>query len=511
MAKTYSNYPQAARKAARRALKHKERNGSSCGTAVGWTRANTIASGTGMTLSTVKRTFSFLSRAAVYNQGKFTDEKGKDICGSIMYAAWGGSSMRSWCSGVIKKAERQAANEIESRNITPAVKKGLQKKVEDHNEKDPKHRATYSMLAACFRRGIGAYKTNPGSVRPNVKSPEQWAYARCNSLLYCLRNEKFRSGKHDQDLLPSSHPLSTKRSVTVTEEQRHVMAVQETDESIYITLQKAPGFGGVQQDPLSNPQSPSSGGGDSEGGGFTPAPSRPQSPEPISQDPGGKKAMPDEEEQREPNMSEIERRHVDVTENTEVRLADEGRTVEGYAAVFGQPTMIGAVEEVVSHGAFDDRLHDDVVALFNHDQNMPLARSYQGQGTLELKVDEHGLFYSFKLGNQSYAKDLAESIKRGDVRGSSFGFVVREDDYEKKADGSYRRTIKRVARIADISPVVSPAYPQTSVKMRDMIAALEAEKEIEQTPENETPPTLAPKRKQAEALLSIHHHNSPKK
>lgn len=503
MAKTYSNYPQAARKAARRALKHKERNGTSCGTAVGWTRANTIASGQGMTLSTVKRTFSFLSRAAVYNQGKFTDEKGKDICGSIMYAAWGGSSMRSWCSGVIKKAERQAANEIEARNITPAVKKGLEKKVEDHNEKDPKHRATYSMLAACFRRGIGAYKTNPGSVRPNVKSPEQWAYARCNSLLYCLRNEKFRSGKHDQDLLPSSHPLSTKRSVTGTEEQRHVMAVQETDESIYITLQKAPGFGGIQQGPLSNPSLPA------DSPVYKPEP-RPGPVDPPR--PGGEgKEMPDEEEQREPNMSEIERRHVDVTENTEVRLADEGRTVEGYAAVFGQPTMIGAVEEVVAHGAFDDRLHDDVVALFNHDQNMPLARSYQGQGTLELKVDEHGLFYSFKLGNQSYAKDLAESIKRGDVRGSSFGFVVREDDYEKKDDGSYRRTIKKVSRIADISPVVSPAYPQTSVKMRDMIAALEAEKEIEQTPENETPPTLAPKRKQAEALLSIHHHNSPKK
>jgi len=362
-----------------------------------------------MTLSTIKRTFSFLSRAAVYNQGKFTDEKGKDICGSIMYAAWGGSSMRSWCSGIISKAER---------------------------------------------------------------------------------------------------------SMQDNKEERHVMAVQETDESIYITLQKAPGFGGVQQNPNTGQQAPSADGsgpvdGGSDGGGI-PRPGEGGDPPPSNVQ-GDGKSMPDEEEQRDPDMSEIERRHVDVTDNTEVRLADEGRTVEGYAAVFGQPTMIGAVEEVVAHGAFDDRLHDDVVALFNHDQNMPLARSYQGQGTLELKVDEHGLFYSFKLGNQSYAKDLAESIKRGDVRGSSFGFVVREDDYEKKADGSYRRTIKRVARIADISPVVSPAYPQTSVKMRDMIAALEAEKEIEQTPENETPPTLAPKRKQAEALLSIHHHNSPKK
>jgi len=499
---SYSNYPDSAKKAARRALRHKEKNGTSCGTPVGWRRASQIASGSALTLSVVKRTFSFLSRAGVYNQGKFTDDNGKDICGSIMYAAWGGSSMKSWCSGVIRKAERSEELDIEERKITPEVKKGLQEKVKKHNEGSPKHKATYAMLAACFRRGIGAYKTNPQSVRPSVKSPEQWAYARVNAFLRALRTEKFKGGKFDLDLLPSSHPLSSKRSAEMVAEERHVMAVQETDESIYITLQKAPGFGGVQESPLSNPSNPD---------GVVHKPEPRPGPTELPQGGGEGNAMPDEEEQREPEMSEIERRHIDVSEETEVRLSDEGRTVEGYAAVFGQPTMIGSVEEVVAHGAFDDRLTDDVVALFNHDQNMPLARSRNGQGTLELKVDEHGLYYRFKLGNQSYAKDLAESIKRGDVRGSSFGFVVREDDYEKKSDGSYRRTIKRVARIADISPVVSPAYPQTSVKMRDMIAALEAEKEIEATPENETPPTLAPKRKQAEALLSIHHHNSPKK
>lgn len=420
---TYSNYPQAARKAARRALQFKEKNGSSCGTPVGWNRANQIASGEALSLATVKRTFSFLSRAAVYNQGKFTDADGKQICGSIMYAAWGGSSMRSWCKGVINRAERDNIEESETRNITPAVKKVLQKKVEDHNEGKPKHKATYAMLAACFRRGIGAYKTNPQSVRPSVKSPEQWAYARVNAFMYALRNEKFKGGKFDTDLLPSSHPLSSKRNSEMNEEKR---------------------------------------------------------------------------------TNDIERRSY-VFDNTEVRLADEGRTVEGYAAVFNQPTMIGKVEEVVAPGAFEGRLDDDIVALFNHDWNMPLARSKNGEGSLQVRVDEHGLYYRFELGNQTYAQDLAESIKRGDVRGSSFGFVVREDDYEKKSDGSYRRTIKKLARIADVSPVVNPAYPQTSVKMRDAIAALE---EQEAPVQDEIQPTSAPKRKVAEALLSIHHHKT---
>jgi len=205
MAETYGGYPDSAKAAARRALRHREKNGSKCGTAVGWERANQISSGEKLSLSTIKRTFSFLSRAETYNQGKFTDENGKEICGSVMYAAWGGTSMRSWCSGIINKVEGRS-------EITGAVKEGLQKKVDDHNEnvESSTKKTNLRTLSTVFRRGVGAYKTNPGSVRPNVKSPEQWAYARVNSYLYALKNEKFRSGKHDTDLFPKGHPLSSK-------------------------------------------------------------------------------------------------------------------------------------------------------------------------------------------------------------------------------------------------------------------------------------------------------------
>ena len=205
MAETYGGYPDSAKAAARRALRHREKNGSKCGTAVGWERANQISSGEKLSLSTIKRTFSFLSRAETYNQGKFTDDNGKEICGSVMYAAWGGTSMRSWCSGIINKVEGRS-------EITGAVKEGLQKKVDDHNEsvESATKKTNLRTLSTVFRRGVGAYKTNPSSVRPNVKSPEQWAYARVNSYLYALKNEKFRSGKHDTDLFPKGHPLSSK-------------------------------------------------------------------------------------------------------------------------------------------------------------------------------------------------------------------------------------------------------------------------------------------------------------
>jgi hypothetical protein len=86
--------------------------------------------------------------------------------------------------------------------------KGLAAKVKEHNAKS-KHKVTTSMLQSVYNRGVGAYKTNPSSVRPNVSSPEQWAMARVNSFLKIVAGSK--SPKHDKDLLPVSHPSSTKK------------------------------------------------------------------------------------------------------------------------------------------------------------------------------------------------------------------------------------------------------------------------------------------------------------
>lgn len=101
----------------------------------------------------------------------------------------------------------------EQKDVSDAVEKGLQKKVDGHNEEygdDATKRVTLGMLVKVFERGVGAYNTNPSSVRPSVTSSDQWAYARVNSFLYAMRNESFRSGKHDTDLFPEGHPLSSK-------------------------------------------------------------------------------------------------------------------------------------------------------------------------------------------------------------------------------------------------------------------------------------------------------------
>ena len=131
----------------------------------------------------------------------------------------------------------------DERQVSDAVEKGLKEKVAEHNEEvgsTASKRTTYRTLLAVFERGIGAYNTNPASVRPNVSSPEQWAYARVNSFLFALRNGRFQGGKHDTDLLPEGHPLSSKNEEKSMEykEDRSILSVEETDDKYIIEFSK---------------------------------------------------------------------------------------------------------------------------------------------------------------------------------------------------------------------------------------------------------------------------------
>tara|TARA_R110002073_G_scaffold7307_2_gene41680 strand:+ start:1266 stop:3293 length:2028 start_codon:yes stop_codon:yes gene_type:complete len=188
------------------------------GTRVGATRANQIINKVKLSPSTVRRMFSFFSRHESDKTGQGFDrgEEGYPSRGRIAWALWGGDAGFSWSRAKVKQLDRERdkffEEELEEKQLTAAVKKGLQKKVEDHNEKHGDKagkRVNLRMLGAVFRRGIGAYRTNPGSVRPSVTSEEQWAYARVNAFLFAVRTGKFRGGKFDLDLLPSGHPLAT--------------------------------------------------------------------------------------------------------------------------------------------------------------------------------------------------------------------------------------------------------------------------------------------------------------
>jgi HK97 family phage prohead protease len=264
----YNDYPQAATNNAKRAIKHREDNGSDCGTPVGWETARILANRETISHDRTVRAYSFLSRAKVYDQGKYTDADGNEICGSVMYDAWGGDAMLNWA--------KRKYDEMENKNMS----------------------------------------------------------------------------------------------------------------------------------------------------------------------------------------AETERR----TYKIEVRAQPESRVIEGYAAVFETPTDMGNYLEEIASGAFDGADDTDVVALFNHDANYPLART--SNGTLELSSDARGLFYRFEAPDTTFGNDLLKMVRSGLIAQSSFAFTIRKDNWMQEAGMKPKRRIEQVDMLFDVSPVTYPAYKETSATAR---------------------------------------------
>lgn len=141
----------------------------------------------------------------------------------------------------------------------------------------------------------------------------------------------------------------------------------------------------------------------------------------------------------------------------------------GYAAKFNSLSEeMWGFREQIAPGAFTDAIkNSDVRALFNHDPNMILGRNKAG--TLALFEDSVGLRYEITPPDTQTAKDIVESIRRGDISQSSFGFSMRGggvQEWEDHDDGTSTRTIKKVAQLYDVSPVTYPAYPDTESGLR---------------------------------------------
>lgn len=97
---TYNDYPQAAVNNAKRALKYKKENGSSCGTSVGWTRAGQLSRKEKISRSTISRMASFKR----HQQNK--DVPYDEGCGGIMWDAWGGSAGVEWAIRKLKQIDK---------------------------------------------------------------------------------------------------------------------------------------------------------------------------------------------------------------------------------------------------------------------------------------------------------------------------------------------------------------------------------------------------------------------
>lgn len=170
-------------------------------------------------------------------------------------------------------------------------------------------------------------------------------------------------------------------------------------------------------------------------------------------------------------------------EHFQPRAVEGTRRIEGYAIVFNQRSVFVTdwnlwkrVIEIIAPTAINDDLlkRSDVIATVEHDSRRLLARSLNGKGTLELSIDETGLKYSFECPDTADGNFVYEHVKRGNITGSSFMYVNKDDEcnvtYTKETDENGKeqiiRTVNTIDKLLDVAVVMRPAYPASSVEAR---------------------------------------------
>lgn len=151
---------------------------------------------------------------------------------------------------------------------------------------------------------------------------------------------------------------------------------------------------------------------------------------------------------------------------TEFRAAEEGgeRYIEGYFIVFDDIYDMGfGMTESVDRHALDNTIHDDIRALCDHESRIVLGRT--STGSLELRVDDHGLFARIRINqNDSDAINTWARVQRGDVDQASFGFrIIRED---KTVNGDKIHWTLKDIKLYEITVCTFPAYESTSLSAR---------------------------------------------
>lgn len=151
----------------------------------------------------------------------------------------------------------------------------------------------------------------------------------------------------------------------------------------------------------------------------------------------------------------------------------DGRTLEGYAAVFNSPSPIqdqlGDYDEVILPGAFARTIKARTpVLMFNHGKN-PLWQNMPIGKIEELREDPRGLFVRAKLTDNWLIDPIRDAIRDEAIEGMSFRFEVPSGKAteERQANGRTLRSIREV-KLYELGPVTFPAYNDTSVAVRSL-------------------------------------------
>ena len=407
----WSDYPKAATEHAKRALKHREEHDSDCGTSVGWRTASILANREPVSHDRLPRIFSFLSRAKVYDQGAFFDEDGKEICGSVMYAAWGGDEMLRWAERTLEEMEENKNEQTNERHIKSVVE-------------------TDDEIVITFGKGE---MDDPG-VEMESKTEER---AEPNELAVGDFVRWSSSGGNAYGRI-----IQVEKNGEVEADSGFVVQGTEDDPAALIRIYRydSESDAYVERKPILN--------------------------------------VAHRFSTLEKYDAEVRKSSV-VKEHREFRMENaqyEGNTIRGYAAIYNSDSeWMGGFYEQIEVGAFDDVLENDVRAYFNHDENLLLGRV--SSGTLRIGTDKRGLFYEVDLPNTTYANDLVELMKRGDINQSSFAFLIGKDRWEERGGKTYR-IISKVSRLLDVSPVAQPAYPEATSELKTRDLETETKEEV---------------------------------
>lgn len=152
---------------------------------------------------------------------------------------------------------------------------------------------------------------------------------------------------------------------------------------------------------------------------------------------------------------------------------EDGLTLTGYAAVFGDVTRIdsweGQFDERIAPGAFEASLSRRTPKLqFDHGKH-PLVGSMPLGVIRKAFEDERGLYIEARLHDNWLIEPVRDAIASGAVDGMSFRFRMVEDEWDH-SEAMPLRTLTEV-EVLEAGPVVWPAYDATSVGVRSDVSA----------------------------------------
>lgn len=143
----------------------------------------------------------------------------------------------------------------------------------------------------------------------------------------------------------------------------------------------------------------------------------------------------------------------------------------------------------------------DIRLFINHDTDqIALARTKNGRGTMSFNIDDEGLHIkaSLDVENNAEARSLYSAIKRGDMDGMSFMFRIKNQEWQGLDTDMPVRIIKEISIVHEVSVVNFPAYPQTSIDARSN------SEETDYSPLEEARKALSEETDEAKNLLEIY-------